>query len=61
MKKSIKNILFITWDGPETQYLERLFLPIFAGLEKKDISFMYYNLVGERQKSSNNVHKPAHN
>ena len=35
----MKNILFITWDGPETQYLERLFLPIFAGLEKKGYKF----------------------
>lgn len=39
MKKSIKNILFITWDGPETQYLERLFLPIFVGLKKKGYKF----------------------
>lgn len=39
MKKPIKNILFITWDGPETQYLERLFLPIFVGLEKKGYKF----------------------
>ncbi|MCV2450810.1 glycosyltransferase family 4 protein [Acinetobacter johnsonii] len=35
----MKNILFITWDGPETQYLERLFLPIFSGLEKKGYKF----------------------
>lgn len=33
----MKNILFITWDGPQTSYLESLFLPIFKGLEKKDI------------------------
>ena len=26
------NILFITWDGPQTSYLEGLFLPIFKGL-----------------------------
>lgn len=39
MKKSVKNILFITWDGPETMYLERLFLPIFASLEKKGYKF----------------------
>lgn len=31
----IKNILFITWDGPETFYLENLFLPIFRGLKEK--------------------------
>lgn len=30
--RAIRNILFITWDGPETRYLERLFLPILAGL-----------------------------
>lgn len=28
----MKNILFITWDGPQTSYLEGLFLPIFVGL-----------------------------
>ncbi len=39
MKKPIKNILFITWDGPETQYLERLFLPIFAGLQERGYKF----------------------
>lgn len=27
-----RRILFITWDGPQTRYLERLFLPILAGL-----------------------------
>lgn len=31
--KMVRNILFITWDSPETRYLERLFLPIFAGLK----------------------------
>lgn len=33
MTKPIRNILFITWDGPETTYLESLFLPILAGLK----------------------------
>lgn len=32
------RILFITWDAPETSYLESLFLPIFAGLKAKGIS-----------------------
>lgn len=32
MKPAVRNILFITWDGPQTNYLERLFLPILAGL-----------------------------
>lgn len=26
------KILFVTWDGPQVNYLESLFLPIFAGL-----------------------------
>ena len=26
------NVLFVTWDGPQTNYLESLFLPIFQGL-----------------------------
>jgi glycosyltransferase involved in cell wall biosynthesis len=31
--REVKNILFITWDAPETHYLERLFLPIFTRLK----------------------------
>ena len=27
-----QRVLFVTWDGPEYQYLESLFLPIFAAL-----------------------------
>ncbi|MEX2591327.1 MAG: glycosyltransferase [Anditalea sp.] len=30
-----KKILFITWDGPQTNYLESLFFPIFSGLQQK--------------------------
>ncbi len=30
----MKNILFITWDGPQTNYLEGLFLPILNGIAK---------------------------
>ena len=37
--KSIRNILFITWDSPETRYLERLFLPIFRGLRARGYRF----------------------
>ena len=37
MKPSVRNILFITWDGPETRYLERLFLPILAGLRDRGL------------------------
>ena len=28
------NILFITWDGPQTSYLEGLFIPIFKKLNE---------------------------
>jgi glycosyltransferase involved in cell wall biosynthesis len=30
----MKNILFITWEGPQTNYLEGLFLPIFSQIQK---------------------------
>lgn len=30
-----KNILFITWDGPQTSYMEGLFMPIFSEIQKK--------------------------
>jgi|SaaInlV_120m_DNA_3_1039746.scaffolds.fasta_scaffold05793_3 hypothetical protein len=38
-KKAEQNILFITWDSPETRYLERLFLPIFRGLRARGYRF----------------------
>lgn len=28
----MKNVLFVTWDGPQVSYLESLFLPIFRSL-----------------------------
>ena len=30
-----KNILFITWDGPQTSYMEGLFMPIFQEMAKR--------------------------
>lgn len=30
----MKNILFITWDGPQTNYMEGLFMPIFDQIQK---------------------------
>lgn len=33
MRLNKRNILFITWDGPQTNYLESLFFPIFKGLQ----------------------------
>ncbi|WP_321463684.1 glycosyltransferase [uncultured Vibrio sp.] len=32
MKSNRPKILFVTWDGPQTNYLPSLFLPIFKGL-----------------------------
>lgn len=29
------NILFITWDSDQTNYLENLFLPIFQGIQQQ--------------------------
>ena len=31
----MKNILFITWDGPQTSYMEGLFMPIFQEIAKR--------------------------
>lgn len=31
----LKNILFITWDGPQTSYMEGLFMPIFQEIAKQ--------------------------
>ncbi|WP_339666551.1 glycosyltransferase family 4 protein [uncultured Pseudomonas sp.] len=33
------KILFVTWDGPQVTYLESLFLPIFAELATRGITF----------------------
>lgn len=35
-----KNLLFITWDGPQTSYMEGLFMPIFQEIAKnKKVKF----------------------
>lgn len=31
----MKNILFISWDGPQTTYMEGLFLPIFRQIQQQ--------------------------
>jgi glycosyltransferase involved in cell wall biosynthesis len=33
------QVLFITWDGPRSTYLEGLFLPIFAALRERGFTF----------------------
>ncbi|KGD61186.1 hypothetical protein T9A_01635 [Alcanivorax jadensis T9] len=34
-----KNVLFVTWDGPQVNYLESLFAPIFERLESYGYQF----------------------
>lgn len=34
MNHKPQNILFITWDGPQTSYMEGLFMPIFNEIKK---------------------------
>jgi glycosyltransferase involved in cell wall biosynthesis len=34
-----RHVLFVTWDGPQTDYLRGLFLPIFAGLKEHGYRF----------------------
>ena len=31
----MKNVLFITWDGPQTSYMEGLFMPILSEVQNK--------------------------
>ena len=44
------RILFITWDGPQTQYLGRLFLPVFRELvaEGHMISILQFSSAGKK-------------
>jgi hypothetical protein len=35
----LRNVLFVTWEGPQTDYLRSLFLPIFTGLKAHGYRF----------------------
>jgi len=35
------NILFITWDGPQTNYMEGLFMPIFNQIQQNSNSVFH--------------------
>lgn len=37
----MKNILFISWDGPQTSYMEGLFMPIFSEIQKQSNSIFH--------------------
>jgi len=55
-----KNILFITWDGPQTSYMEGLFMPIFHQIQLKDSSIQFHCLQftwGENQESQKEASK----
>ena len=39
-QQNMKNLLFITWDGPQTSYMEGLFMPIFHEIaQQADFQF----------------------
>ena len=56
----MKNLLFITWDGPQTSYMEGLFLPIFHAVkEKKDINFHIIQFTWADSEKANAIQKLA--
>ena len=40
----MKKLLFITWDGPQTTYMESLFMPIFHAITKQDAQYEFHVL-----------------
>lgn len=52
----MKNILFIAWDGPQTSYMEGLFLPIFHEMMKRgDIRFHVMQFTWADEQKTNAV------
>lgn len=43
------NILFITWEGPQTNYLENLFFPIFSGLTDWHFHVIQFSWAGKEK------------
>ena len=55
-----KTILFITWDGPQTSYLEGLFMPIFHEISKKtNVSFHIVQFTWASKKKTQIVKEKA--
>lgn len=55
-----KNILFITWDGPQTSYMEGLFMPIFQEITKTNgMKFHVLQFTWADQKKINETQKVA--
>lgn len=60
MKKN--NLLFITWDGPQTSYMEGLFMPIFHEIAKSgEVNFHVIQFTWADQKKIEEVKKAAEN
>ncbi len=58
----MKNLLFITWDSPQTSYMEGLFMPIFHEIAKKEnIQFHVIQFTWADKKKTDEVKKIAVN
>ncbi len=59
----MKKLLFITWDGPQTSYMEGLFMPIFCTIMKQDptIEFHVLQFTWAGEEKVNQVKKTAEN
>lgn len=49
------NVLFVTWDGPRSSYLESLFLPIFIDLKKFGINFHVLQFTWAKKSERNSM------
>lgn len=55
-----KNLLFITWDGPQTSYMEGLFMPIFQEITKtSEVKFHILQFTWADQEKINQTQKFA--
>lgn len=56
----MKNILFITWDGPQTSYMEGLFMPIFQKIsEREKIQFHVMQFTWADESRTASIRKTA--
>lgn len=57
-----KNVLFITWDGPQTSYMEGLFMPIFEEISKTEkLQFHVIQFTWANSEKTNSIKKIAKN
>lgn len=57
----MKNLLFITWDGPQTSYMEGLFMPIFQEIAKRgDYKFHVVQFTWADDKKIAHTQEAAH-